>query len=792
MRFTVLFSVVLLFLVGCANYKILKPEPVLSSEEKGYIELKDKKNDFELKKGKKYFITFPAPGDNNFYLVLNASNKKKINSFLTKKLVKNKTYGDKIKDESAFPDTMSVFPIDKSVSNYYWLLDNINEDVVLSMYYRYAPQWRFKFENKAAEYAAILEKNRVDRTFYTAIGTTSHFKGFNFTVGMDTLARHTKELDDVLKQLLAIESIFPASIVNSTDEAYLNYKKLKKELEEEIAFQNNYMMVLDFFNKEYTTQGNPAAFIGYVEDFIAYFAKKSVHPDNVIKESQSVLQTRLGEVIPFYEQRLSGKDDAEPFDKELYMLKELNRVGTLYETAGVAIPDGFTQMIKYVNEFDKKSSVLSEAKARLKKIEKVIADLSEMPSDNFFTEAVSKMTALKQNVPLPLENHGRYQPYKCTAALNEAIAQFNKMCDDRIARYKEAEALVPQVNVFKNQQDYKGMLTLLKPNMHLDFLVAKYKDVDKLSIQQQERDVSDALKNYRWGHAESSLQGLFHDANFLNPSEIFPLKEKTVRNLEDSLYIMIDRVSRFRVNKFCEEQDETFENIDSLYADSVFFPAYDVKFSTGSKRELVQRKEALIADLAKLKENEFPAKAIQLLFDKFLKDPNTNGVLRARAIVAHGEHYKGKDDKTERRIAECNPWSAKWIVNPKEYRRAFALPLTDSRNGSNRYLLRLNVRIPTEAKFPVYDVNIKLPKELAQNAATEQWYETITLNKKPLKNEGRFSITAPTAANDYECQITPVQMEKDGNNYLDIYFNCKAFKVFPISVMAQKPIIKKN
>jgi hypothetical protein len=106
--------------------------------------------------------------------------------------------------------------------------------------------------------------------------------------------------------------------------------------------------------------------------------------------------------------------------------------------------------------------------------------------------------------------------------------------------------------------------------------------------------------------------------------------------------------------------------------------------------------------------------------------------------------------------------------------------------------VRFNIDIPTNAVFPVYEVNIKLPKEVAQNASSAQWYDEITCNKVPLKNEGRFSIIAPTAANDYECQIAPVQMNKNQANVLEIVFRYNAFKVLQISVMVQNPIIKKN
>jgi hypothetical protein len=34
-----------------------------------------------------------------------------------------------------------------------------------------------------------------------------------------------------------------------------------------------------------------------------------------------------------------------------------------------------------------------------------------------------------------------------------------------------------------------------------------------------------------------------------------------------------------------------------------------------------------------MRKDEFPAKAIKLLFDEFTKKPNDNGLLKARAIV---------------------------------------------------------------------------------------------------------------------------------------------------------------
>ena len=144
------------------------------------------------------------------------------------------------------------------------------------------------------------------------------------------------------------------------------------------------------------------------------------------------------------------------------------------------------------------------------------------------------------------------------------------------------------------------------------------------------------------------------------------------------------------------------------------------------------------------------------------------------------------------RVGECDPWASKWITKPKSYRSVFALPTTTNAGGSNTYVFRMNIRIPSKAKFPVYDLNIKLPKEVARAASSEKWYDKILLNKDVVKNEGRYTVTAPTASNNYEFQITPIRMLAEGDNVLEIHFTHASFKALQVSVMAQKPIIKKH
>jgi hypothetical protein len=784
-----------LVMLSCAPYAQLKPKPELSPAEQGYIQLKNDKKDFELKKEKKYVIMFPAPAEDNFYLVLNVPSRKKMNSFFSATYTENKTPGDKIKDETLWPDSLSVYPVHTKSPAYYWFLETGAEDFVLTMKYRYAPQWRFKFETKAAEYNATLAKNVVDRSAYKGIGTTTQIDGLNFSTAIDTVKRHEAALEAVYKELLAIESIFPQRIVNSSDPAYQNYKKLRANLEDEMNFQKAYLAALDFFGKEKATRGNPEDFLGKTNDFISYFGQKSMLAPNVATESQRVLKNRFDEVMPFLTMKMSGKEDATPFDPALYHTAFLAPLATLLEKAGIPVPQELTLMTKYVTDFDSKAKTLAALKDSVERIGKYVKDGPQFPNDEFFKGVVARVTAVQSALPAKIdESYGKYAVSKSAQALNAELAKLAAFVSDRLAESRQAEMLVQQVNMLKAQGDFRAIEGLLVQAKQLGFLLDKYRDLDRMSVEQQMKGIRGSLSSAAWQQAEAGLRTLHTDQTFINPQGILPFRQAVVRDLEDSLYTTIERVTRSRVNKFCEEKVTVLENVDSLYSDSVFFPVYDVTFSSGSKNHLAEKKAQLIADLAKMKDFEFPAKAIKLCYEQFIKNPEENGVLKARAVVTHGNHYKGEDKDLKIRIAECNPMSAKWISKPKEYRRVFALPVTDNRNrgGKNKYYIRLNVNIETDAQFPVYDVNIKLPKEIAQNAAASQWYDAISCNKTLLKNEGRFSIGAPTAANDWECQITPVQMTKDKGNILEVNFTYPAFKPFTVSVMVQKPIIKKN
>jgi hypothetical protein len=318
MRLKVLLLAAALVLMNCAAYKQIKPKPELNNQESGYIELKKGKKNITISKNKKYFISFPAPQGDHFYLVVTSPFKQKFTTTLTDQLQKKKTPGALIPDETWGPESMSVYPVEKSGGSYYLLIDKVPENLKdLPLKYRYTPQWRFKFEGKHAIYKEILAKNRVNRSVYNGIGSSQKLDGFNFALVMDTVSKHTEELQKLEKELMALESIFPSGIVNSTDVAYLNYKKLKKDLDEEIGFQVNYASVLGFFHREAQTRSNVFALLGFTDDFITYFSGKAELPDHLVKESQAYLQKRLAEVPAFYDERLKTKDDATPFDTNL-------------------------------------------------------------------------------------------------------------------------------------------------------------------------------------------------------------------------------------------------------------------------------------------------------------------------------------------------------------------------------------------------------------------------------------------------------------------------------------------
>jgi hypothetical protein len=304
--------------------------------------------------------------------------------------------------------------------------------------------------------------------------------------------------------------------------------------------------------------------------------------------------------------------------------------------------------------------------------------------------------------------------------------------------------------------------------------------------------VATELRTRTWPSAETQLRQLHEAPIYTDNPEITTQKSVLVKRFESDIFEGVKSASHQRIDAFIAAHPVAIDNVPLLYADSAFLPVYQLTFSSVGAGDLLQKKRQIDSYLENIKFNQFPESSIKSIYADFSRNSRDRGVEKARAIVEHGKYYRGEDKQVKGLITECDVEAAKWVVRPAEYRKLFALPVTSNRQGANEYMFRIRLQIPSEAQFPVFDINLKLPQEIAEKSGQEQWYQAITIDKKPLKNEGRFRITSPSAINNYEVLISPVQMDKEGKNILEVRFKYPGFRVFEVSAMAQVPLIRKN
>jgi hypothetical protein len=784
-RYLLYFS--LLFLVGCAAYKELQPVPPILFMENGYIEIKDEDENFELSEGNKYFMKIPPPGQENIYLLLSFNEKSSLNTYLTRVFDDGEGNIIKMTDISIEPDKMSVYELDRTVPSFFWVIEEVKKDLVLNLEYRYIAAWRYKFETRHADFVQKLEQNTQPRNVYDAVGTSISGSEIDFSGELASVQEKSKNLSDIQNQLYEIESIFPADILNSQDASYLEYQKLKSDLSDEIEFQNNYKDALDLMSIVASSTVEPEAFIGRSSEFNTMLENSGAYPSALLAEAKKLTANHLDEIVPYFERELRKKKTSTPID---FDLAEVNR---LFNNCNTPVPSDFRELENFVTAFNKRSESLIQVKADLEKIDNKLNQAGTWPSNTFFADQRGAVSQLNYALPsADSKVFGKYNSYACASLLNKELKSTKDLIGKRLSQLRRTEEIVPQINLYKNQGNYSGILGLLKQNADISFLMNKYANIDQLSLDQQSAEIRQALKYSKWAEAETSLKKLHLDKNFLNPKKTLPEKNMLVNKFEDSLYYYIEIISIDNANKFVSENLHMTEEIDSLYVNMAFQPVHIPTFSAKGPSAAKSKSDILRKRIDFIRNTKFPQSAIEALYKDFTGAVHERGVEKARAIVGHGQYYKGDDKKINNLIAECDPYAAKWVTKAKQYRKVFVLPTTSNPGGSNQFLMKINLQIPSDAKFPVYDVNVKLPMEIARQAGSKQWYKEITFNKKVLKNEGRFSISAPSADTNYEMQITPLQVNKTGNNVLEIVFDYDAFKVFEVSIMAQKPIIKKN
>jgi hypothetical protein len=424
----------------------------------------------------------------------------------------------------------------------------------------------------------------------------------------------------------------------------------------------------------------------------------------------------------------------------------LEPVQNLYAATGREVPPAFVSLRAFVDRFNLEAASLQTATARLKELHALLDRTATPPAASFYATVEASARDIRAGIlPAQAASNDRYRGLEAASLLALELGKAGEQADDFQALFGTA---------------------------------AK---------------ISASIAARSWWAAESATRDLYLGKDGRTYASVERHREKLVRWFEADIFTGVRNATRERLDAFVKLNESSFMNVPGLYADSAFQPVYALTFSAGGQAALAEKKTQIDDYINRVRHVQFPEAAIRAIYTDFSRDMNVpEGVDRARAIVDHGKEYTGTDKQVASIVTECDPTAAKWIVRPKEYRRVLALPVTSNRKGVNEYMFRIRLQIPSDAQFPVFDINVKLPRELAEAAGREQWYDLITINNNPIKNEGRFRITSPTADNGYESQITPVQMDKEGRNILEVRFKKASYKVYEISAMAQVPIMKKN
>lgn len=777
---------ILIVLTSCGAYKELKPVPPVAAQEAGYTLLSNKDKQFELKKGKKYFMQFPAIQANDYYLVLRMNDAHELDAHLTRQFTKGK--GDVvIPAETGTDPNMTAFTLDQTVSTFYWVIENVNRNLILNLEYRYMPSWRFRYESRSAQFRAAVTANSMDRSNYQSLGIDLSAEDLSYEMQIAEIDRKSAALQELQSGLGEIEALFPAGVRGSDDASYLDFLGLRGDVTKELAFQEQYRLALTVFKAANKRRTDTAEFVKAIPDAARFFEQKGNYPQNILQEARRMVCQRLSELASFYDEQIRKKRDTQAFNLPTAEAKQL------FKECDLSRDTAFEQSSDFIEEFDSAVAALASTQERLDEVEGRTQSKDTWPANSYYPQLQQAARALQSSLlGFNKLSYGKYSSTRAAEMLKRQLRSQADAVNLSVQKYQRAAELVPQINRLRSQSDYRGIIQILKNNEDLSFLVSQYPDVDELSLKQQREEINRALSSGNFAGAERQLKSMWEDNYFIHYSSSVARKNRMVQDLESELGNAVESASRERLSKFVEANKNRVDNVEALYSDPAFQPVYELSFSSGGPLDLNSRKKRIQGIIDDVKFDRFPKMSIESLYKDFVRDIRDNGVAKARAIVAHGKYYQGNDSKIKGLVAECDPMAAKLITQPKDYRKIFVLPVNPAQAESNDYVFRVNLQIPSDAKFPVYDVNIKLPREVASSAGQSRWYDSITFNGKVLKNEGRFSIVAPSKDNEYQCQITPLQVNKNGDNILEVHFPHSAFKVLEVSIMAQRPIIKKN
>jgi len=588
------------------------------------------------------------------------------------------------------------------------------------------------------------------------------------------------------KNLENLEKLFPPIVLYSSDPAYQDYKALTAETDDELRFIDKFLYVLENFEALEETSGKPALFMDRLSRYQSFVDKDGLAPASAIEAFKQRLEVHLDEFNAYMDRRITGTSGGTVGVNSAEAL-------ALYESLGRTVPADFTEKAGFIKEYDQRFGEYERVKNKFSDLRQSVENLSEWPSDGYFATKRSQAASLRGDLPSSgFSAYGKYNSASLVSGFKKEVDLLRSAINQSETDYQQAERIVPQINAARANNNFSEMIRIIRNYSNLEFLTKIYASLDQRSLQNQESQIVSALDGAQFAVAETRLRDLHSDRSFIDYNTVLKQKNELVAGLEDKLYSLIEVQSRDQARQHIAEHQAEVNSVEAVYDSPKFEPVFVPHFSSGISGNNAGRGSRLAAELKKLKETEYPALSIKTLYDRFLAAKGNEAIRTARAIVKHGTYYKGDDLSVKQRVGECDPWASKWISKAKEYRKIFALPVTEQPGTENEYVLRFNIKIPSEAQFPTWDVYLKLPDELAQEAASAQWYSKMTLNKQELKNEGRFRITSPSAANNFQVEIGPVSTLKTGDNVLEIHFNHKTWQVFELSAMAQRPLLKKN
>ncbi len=785
-KFGLAFLVIIGFLSGCSAYKELAPVPEIKSEIDGYREIKDKNEYFELEKGKKYFISFAKPVQGQVYLMIENNIKPNAEYYFTNKFQKENNY-KKIPDLTPDDKNLSVFPLDTLHNKFYWIIEKINENTLLKAKYRYIEAWRFGFERDYEKEFSFFEKIRISREDYRKVDISE--KLADLQTKLNELQTKYDSLTFLRRRVIAMEKYFPQKFANAKDYDYKKYLLFANDVEEEFLFQKKSLSLLSTLTELKKTENQPQLFLQSVPVFYEFLTSK-IGIDNSLKNKvKELIAQRLKSVENYYEKEILKKITVEPFN----LYPPFAEVEKLYKETYGFVPQSFLKYKTFFENFDARANELKKYFEYEKELKNYLAKAPKWVPNRFFEKALKILNEMGKNLPeIHPSSFREFKQYTCVTILTEKVKLIKRTLRKYEREFKEANFVVAQINDYKKENSYGEIISLLKNNSALNFLRKHYAFLDREFIYNENKKIGELLNEKNWSAAEKAIEKLFYFSNFLNAANAENYRDSVVFNRNERLFKLVSLYTKSRADSIIEANINSYTNIDSLYNSDAFIPDYVFTFDPRGEEFAKEKNKKLENYLLHLKHSVFPEKSILTLYAEILKNKNDNGVPKARAILVHAKYYKGSNKKVKNIIDEFNPRIAKTIREPKTYRKIYVLPATDNPNGENTYKFRVQLKIPTEARFPVFEINIKLPEEIARNSDARKWYDKITLNKTELKNEGRIKIIAPTSSNNYECKITPVQMDAEGRNILEVSFTFPSYKIYEISVMAQKPLIRKN